>query len=137
MIRRMLSFYRPPGEDMATFMERTNGIIKNLMQLHQIERWDLTARRYIFKWGSWLARLEQLDPERLTGWFFIFKDWCWIQKITRDNQGRQLHCRKLRTWRWERPFYKILGEHWPAIARDKEKWDEMQTELVHKRSMVR
>merc|ERR1712096_551150 len=134
MMRSMLHFTRGEFEPIDLFMQRTNGTIKKLIALHNVEPWDLKSHRYIFNWAGWLARVRDLDPTRLTGWFFIYKDYRWIQKIARGNAGRQLHCRRLRTWRWERPLYNLVGEEWPNVARTKEVWEDMIGGLVHKRA---
>ena len=61
----------------------------------------------------------------------------YLENLMERNNGRQVHGRILRTWRWERPFYKLVGDNWPSLARDVNQWDSMQTELIHKRSTCR
>ena len=122
MVRKMLGFRRGDTEDIDTFMHRTNSSIRNLLNLHSVRRWDLVSHKEVFKWAGWLARLGNLDPERPTFDVFRYRDWNWIQEIADENRGRQLHCRNLKTWRWERPIYLYFGRGWQNIATDEQIW---------------
>eukprot|EP00973_Karenia_brevis_P004047 556931-Karenia_brevis.AAC.1 len=99
----MLHFKRRSEESMDDFMSRTNGTIKRLPILHGRVTWDRLVHREVFKWAGWLSRLYLDSQLRISRVVFRHKDWNWIQQIASQNNGRQLHCRYLRTWRWERP----------------------------------
>ena len=133
----MLHFTRDEYETADFVMERTNRTIKGLIQHLNAETWDLAYHRNVFKFGAWLARLSDFDPSRVTYHVFKHKDWRWIRKIARANSNSQLHGRKLRTWRWERPLYVCAGEHWPDLAMNEEQWDEQLSELLHKTFVTR
>ena len=137
MFRKMLHFKRDDNESIDCFMERTNRTIKGLMATRGIEQWDHTAHRFVFQWEACLSRLTLADPARYTALIFAFKDWRWIGKIARQNNGRQLHCRYLRTWRWERPMYLIIGDNWQEVAQDKERWNNLVPSFVESRAIGR
>ena len=118
-------------------MERTNGTIKRLLLSMKADTWDILYHRSVFKWGAWLARINSFDPWRVTGHVFKHKDWRWIREVAAANHNNQLHGRRLRTWRWERPLYVCVGEDWPDRARDEEEWEEMLPERVSKRARTR
>ena len=79
--------------------------------------------------GHWAGKLNQIqlnDPDRLTFIIFGHKDWDWIQLIPNMNNGRQLHGRRLRTWRWERLLYKCFGDNWKTLAQDPSEWASLE-----------
>eukprot|EP00973_Karenia_brevis_P038442 5301658-Karenia_brevis.AAC.1 len=55
-----------------------------------------------------------------------FRDRAWLQKVEAENNGRQLHCRRLKIWRWERPMVKyaesVAASCWHELAADKRSW---------------
>ena len=120
-VRKMLGQVRLEGEPMDEFMATSNGAIKRLLAHHCIERWDINAHRAVYAWAGWMARLQIFDPTRLTLHVLNHWNWNYIQGIAASNQGRQLHGRKLRSWRWERPFY-IYDPNWQALALDQDAW---------------
>jgi hypothetical protein len=122
MIRKMLRACRPPEEQIADFMERTNRTMKCLRLRHGIRSWDQTYAALVCAWGGWIARLKELDPDRLTLAVLQYKNWQWISNIAAQNGGRQLHGRILRTWRWERALYKHVGADWMDQAMDPDSW---------------
>ena len=138
MVRKMIGPSRGDSESLEDFMIRTNSKIKHLLCHHDIDRWDYVSHRNVFKWGGWLARLSVHDPNRLTYRVFRHKDWNWIQlSVAAFNKGRQLHCRRLHTWRWERPIFKALGLDWHSLAADKEEWEAQLDSLASWRCLHR
>ena len=124
----MMHFKKRETEDLAYFMERTNRSITGVMKHHGVVTWDVLARRNIFKWAGWVARLAHFDPERITLDILHLKNWNWICNIASQNNGNQLHCRKLHTWRWEKLIYSYFDENfplqsWHEIAQDAQGWE--------------
>ena len=77
---------------------------------------------------------------RLTYQVLKYKDMNWICNIASQNSGNQLHCRKLRTWRWERPLFKYFEGRpytWQESAADKEQWLQQVGEMVSWRCTYR
>jgi hypothetical protein len=127
MVRKMLGFRKRDEEDLDHFMHRTEATISNLLQLHWIVSWDVYARRTVFKWAGWMARLANLDPSRLTLKILQHKNLEWLQKIKDENKGRELHGRYIKVWRWETMLYNFTrenypGDQWFSLAQDKERW---------------
>jgi hypothetical protein len=123
MVRKMMFFKKREEESLEDFFERTNGSIKRILSLHRFRTWDQTAHFEVHKWAGCLARIVLTDPHRYSYCVFAYKDWNWIQNtIARQNRGRQLHGRYLRTWRWERPLYNFYGQNWQDRALDKDLW---------------
>ena len=137
MIRKMLHFKRRDTEFLEDVLISSNHSINNLMRLHGVKSWDLMAHRSVFRWAGFLARLSVSAPERWTTRVFQHKDWAWIQVIARANNGRQLHGRYLRTWRWERPLYNYLGEKWQEQAIDLDNWKSMEEDFLKWRASNR
>ena len=106
MIRKMLRFSKKEGETAEDFMTRTNSTIKHIREHCQVERWDIYYYRCIYRWAGHMARIGKYEESRLTFRILKYKNWAWIKKIADQNNGRQLHCRILRIWRWERSLYK-------------------------------
>ena len=131
MIRKMLHCQRQEQEDLEHFMERTNGIIKNIMARHGVISWDVLLHRSCFRWAGQLIDISRREPGRLTSRVFQHKDWKYIKTIAAGNHGRQLHGRRLRTWRWERQFYKYFGDDWQEEFTDKEQWREIESEFMY------
>ena len=137
MLRKMIGFKKLDTEDLENFMRRTNTTMNNLMAVHKVKTWDLLAHRAVFRWAGTVTRISISYPDRWTTTVFQHKDWRWIQTIARENNGRQLHCRKLKTWRWERPLYKYLGENWQDEAADLDNWKSMENDFLEWRSRNR
>ena len=53
-------------EDLTAFMKRTETAITCAMVRHHVISWDIYARRSVFKWAGWVARLAEFDPRRIT-----------------------------------------------------------------------
>ena len=51
MLRRMMNFKKAEGDDVESFMRRTNKAISNMMCRHFVVPWDVYARRCIFRWA--------------------------------------------------------------------------------------
>ena len=137
MIRKMIGFKREDAESMDDFMERSNGCIKNLIQMSGVMPWDLHSHHEVFQRAGVLSRTGIYAPHRLTSLVFKYKDWALISSIADSNNGRQRHGRYLRTWRWERPLYKSFGLDWQSLAQEKDSWNARATEFVFWRSRNR
>ena len=135
-VRKMLSLSRETSESLADFMSRSNGIIRNLLNHHKVERWDLSSHRHVFSLAGWIARLRLHDPSRLTLHVLKYKDWSYLCQIAAENHGSQLHGRRLRIWRWERPLY-TYDPDWQALAQDQTRGHAMITDMVVWRSVHR
>ena len=123
MLRKMLNFRPQPNETKVDFMIRTNSKIKHLKGLHHIIDWDKMYHRSVFIWAGHVARMAQYAPERETYQALKYRNWSWIQQVTANNSGSQLHGYHLRIWRWEYPLYKFFSESdWMEVAQDKIVW---------------
>ena len=129
MLRKMLTLGRAEGESLEDFMHRSNGIINNVRLQQKYERWDRHYFRLYFSWAGHVARLVSHDPERLTLKVLNYKSWAWIQSVAENNSGNQLHCRRLRTWRWERGLCKY-DRNWQTTALDKQLWQTSLNGMV-------
>jgi len=124
MLQKMLRFRPRVDESKEDFMIRVNCRLKHIKQLHRVIAWDILYHRSVFKWAGHVVRIQQYDAARLTHKVLAHKCWRWIQTVARQNRGNQLHGRRLRTWRWERPLYKYLGDEcWETAAQDKLEWN--------------
>ncbi len=127
MIRKMMHFRKADTESLVPFMERSEKSITNIMQMHSVLSWDTLARRNVFKWAGWVARLQIHDPLRITLDILRHRNWNWICSIADENRGRQLHGRYLHTWRWEKLVYNFFdnnfpGQDWFTVAQDVNAW---------------
>jgi len=134
MVRKMCVFPKEVGEDVETYMRRTNAAITCLLAMHNVQPWDLVARQAVFRWAGWVARLRHFDPERLTLSILQHKNLQWLNTIASQNNGRQLHGRILRTWRWESPLQSFIeelhpGVHWVELAQDSDAWREIVSKV--------
>ena len=68
--------------------------------------WDLLVGRELFKWAGLAAILHSL----------LHKNWERIQTIASQFNGRQLHGRRLKVWRWEALIYDYFRENHPGIT---------------------
>ena len=92
----------------------------------------------MFKWAGHVSRIAQYDKERLTNRMLQHKSWSEIQRIAQANSGNQLHCRKLKVWRWEAPLYKFWTEEpWQNAARDKSFWNSQLDVMICTRCRAR
>ncbi len=135
MIRKMMCFKKNAEEDLETFMKRTETAITSAMIRHHIVSWDVYARRLVFKWAGWVARLQTFDPRRLTLSVLRHKNYKWLRVIQDSNNGRQLHGRILKVWRWETLLHSFFLENypledWEEVALNKDRWTQVVL-LVH------
>ncbi len=86
------------------YMKMTNSRIKAIKSQYDILDLDVQAMRNHFGWAGHVSRLANADPTRLSGQVMRYRDRAWLDTVERANHGRQLHCRKLKVWRWERPL---------------------------------
>ncbi len=134
MIRKMLRFTKPDEEGIQDFMQRTNTTITNIMSIHRVVSWDIYARRTVFKWAGWLARLQFFDPERITLKVLLHRNLDWLQRIKDHNRGRELHCRYIKVWRWETLIWNFCRENfegsmWQQLAEDPDSWNSIVSRI--------
>eukprot|EP00974_Lingulodinium_polyedra_P087182 8452539-Lingulodinium_polyedra.AAC.1 len=126
MLRRMIGIKRPAEMTVEDYMIKTNGSINNIMNRHGIVNLDVVALRNHFGWAGHVSRLSSEFPDRLVGKVLKWRDSEWLNTIEEQNNGRQLHCRILRTWRWERPLVRystsVGAGSWHDLAVDRRKW---------------
>ena len=135
MVRKMLGLKRWPGELRDSFFSRTNRRVRMALSSAKIDKWDAQYFRAVFKLAGFLQRAGNNDPNRLSYQVMRYKDWAWLQKIMAAHKGSQLHCRKLRTWRWEtqlRKLFENTGEPWTTVAADSRRWNSMLNDLVRR-----
>ena len=136
MLHKMVALRRHDGESQTLFMARFHSKIKTLKALHCFEDWDRLFHGRVFKWAGHIARMAQYDPGRLTSRVLQFKCWKWITKVAQSNGGNQLHGKRLRIWRWERPLYKH-SPNWQEEAQDKSVWYQQLESMVSRRCQSR
>ena len=127
MLMKMVDSRPYRQETKGDFMARINRKVARLKNLHHVVDWDKHYHKLVFSWAGHLTRMPTYAAHRETYKVFCFKDWRWIQGVAEENAGNQLHCRRLRVWRWERPMVKYFedgqdGSTWQAKAQDKESW---------------
>ena len=133
MLRKMFSGKRPPDMSLDFYLKNVHSRVKDIKARHNVQDLDVIALRHHFAWAGHVSRLATEDPQRLVGKVLKFRDREWLDLISAQNRGRQLHCRILKTWRWEQPLYKyasFLGiGSWHDLAKCKRSWisklDEM------------
>ena len=124
MIRKMLGTRPSESDTIEDYMKRAEKATTKAIETHNLLAWDAVVHRTVFNWGGHVARMKAYDEHRVTYQTLIFKDWDYIKQLAEKNQGSQCHGRILRTWRWERPFYKYFGkDSWKAFAQtSKDLW---------------
>ena len=130
----MLSKNKLADITLGEHVHRLNSCLVRLRIVHNIESWDVVALRHHFAWGGHVARLETLDPKRLTHRVLKYRDRDWLDIIEAQYGGRQQHGRKLRVWRWETPlvaYAKSKGDvSWMTLAADKRTWISNLAEMA-------
>ena len=77
---------------------------------------------------GWVARLAVFDPSRITLHVLLHKKSDWLRVIADQFNGRQLHGRRLKVWKWEALVYKFFNKTFPGIpwiqaAQDQSGWE--------------
>ena len=109
-------------DDADTYCARANRVRRNLAQKLDWCSWDTLAHRRYFSFAGHLARIEAYDPGRPSVRVLKFKNYQFLERLMDRNQGRQIHCRRLRIWRWERPLWLRHGADWSSVALNAEWW---------------
>ena len=126
MLRKMLGKPREDGLSAAEWVIESNRTIKRLKDKHGFVDWDVCVLRHHFVWAGCVSRMRTTDPTRLTHRILSFKDHEWLRLVEAQNNGRQLHGRYFRDWRWEQPLVrwaKFKGvASWHTLAEDSRQW---------------
>ena len=132
MLQKMLGQRPAPGQPVDLYMEQINSRIKRVKGLYNVLNWDTWYHRAVFEWAGHVARISQYDESRLTPQVLAHRHWHWIQSIAAANRGSQLHGKRFRTWRWERPLYKFFeNDRWETAAQHKAEWhDQLDTMMI-------
>ena len=77
----------------------------------------------IARFAGHIARIQMYDPSRLTVATLHWRNGQWLNLVASNNNGNQLHCRKLKVWRWETNLIKMFGESWEQDAFNKDDWE--------------
>ena len=140
MMQKMIGLRVLASETRDEYVLRRASIVKVSFTRFSITSWDLVYHEHVFLWAGVVRRIGITDPERVTYHVLQYKNWACIQRIATAHRGRQLHGRRLRTWRWERPLYKFFdnrGISWEAAAADTDVWRACILQLVAWRSHTR
>ena len=131
MMMKMLGLRCLAGESKGEYMARVGRKLKHLRTVHGIRLWHKVYLKSVYSWAGHVARMGSYQESRLTHRILKFKKFQWIQSVAADNGGSQLHGRKLRTWRWERPLYKQFADRqWEEEAQDKQSWTSRLDKMV-------
>ena len=125
------------SEDCASYCIRVARLVRNTLERYTQESWDAFYHRLVFSWGGHVQRISKYDPSRLTFQVLKFRNWAWIQNIADQNNGQQLHGRRLHVWRWERPLYSFFrpkGLTWEQQANDNVNWETLLDIMVEWRT---
>ena len=138
MLLKMVGIRPVTDETKPEYMARANRRLKHLKTFHKVAEWDKAYLKSIFSWAGHVSRIKQYDKGRITYKVLTFKSWRWIQTVAEENRGCQLHGRRLRTWRWERPMYKLFtNDRWENLAQDKQSWLSCLDEMVQRWCITR
>ena len=119
---------------MGDYVHECNRRLKHIKARLSISSWDHLAMRNHFGWAGYVARLGKLDPWRLTYRVMIFKNREWLDVVEAANNGRQLHGRRLRVWRWGLVLVKwskkCQVKDWKILAEDRRAWLSVLDEMA-------
>ena len=93
-IRKMLGIKCSLGQSLEEYMIATNRTSKG-KERHSVVNLDVVALRNHFHWGGFVSRRNQEEPESLLSLVLRYRDRDWCASVEAQNNGRQLHCRKL------------------------------------------
>ena len=126
MLRKMFGGKRPPDMSLETYLRNVHRKVSDIKYRFNVQDLDVAALRHHYGWAGHVSRIAAQYPDRLVGKVLFFRDREWLDVVGSQNYGRQLHCRSLRIWRWERPLYKyasFLGVgSWHELAKCKRSW---------------
>ena len=117
----MIKFRKRDFETMEHFMSRTNGCIKSLLQLHNLEKWDFSCIRQTWNEAGRIGIVNATDPDRLSNQVHLWKNLAWIQDV-QHCFGQQCHGKRFKVWRWETAIVRTFGSTWILEAADKWNW---------------
>ena len=137
MLRKIVRVRPRPLEDMASFMPRCTRTCRHFLEYVGGMRWDTRVHIYISRFAGNVSRIQSHDPARLTVQAMHWRNQRWLDIVAGSNGGRQLHCRKLKVWRWERTLVKYFGKDWEEQAADKIAWEAQVTGYAQWRSTQR
>jgi len=135
MLRKMLGKPREALMTPEDYVKESNASLKLLKDKHHFLDWDLRVLKHHFGWAGHVSRLRTLDPDRITHRILTFKDARWLKLIESQNNGRQLHGRLFRDWRWEQPLVRWARQQgvddWHSLAEDSCAWKSCLDEAAN------
>ena len=140
MIRKMMQPKIRKGELLPDFYPRVQTCISRCMEKHGYMSWDLKARDFYFKWAGQVARMTQLDPNRLSPRVLHFKNIRFILDYAKRHDGCQGHGRNLHVWRWESDIFSYGSSEdreWETMAMDLSKWFSVHLDNFRYAKVVR
>jgi hypothetical protein len=81
--------------------------------------------RLKLEWAGHLARMREYRPGSWTVKVLQWRNRKHLETIMLNNQGSQMHGRKIRVWRWEHYMAANMGADWMDLAVDKEAWRKL------------
>ena len=132
-MRKMFRFKIGTGEDLSSFMRRTNREISAAMRRYELECWASVFFRRVYAWAGHIARFSAWAPGRLAWRSLKFRGAEYLEHVKRETGGQQ-HGRKFKVWRWEQQFAKVFGPGWVELARDSEKWADSRRYWLSRRA---
>ena len=119
MYMRIINLKRRPGESAEDHMIRYNRFINTRMAKIGATPWSQIVHKLHFTFIGHISRMESYDPERWALKLLKWRDGAYLQVLeSQFGPGRQGHCRRLRTWRYERPILKFFRMWWQRLTKD-------------------
>lgn len=123
MLRKIIAIKRYPNEDLDAYMPRCYRCCDRFRVASHTMRWDERSQMYVARFAGHIARMRLHDPDRLTLQALHWRNQAWLDIVAENNNGNQLHCRRLKVWRWESSLVRFFGRAWEAVADDREEWE--------------
>ena len=114
---------------MGEYLHTKAKTINTYMDKWKILPWDCFIMRTAYTWAGHMIRMYNYDPQRLLLKAFNFHDLRYL-RILEDVFGGQCHQKQIHVWRFERQFYKYVGDDWQSYAEDSAVLDQHQNEWL-------
>ena len=129
---------KTPGADWTVedIMWKRGHRLKLIRESQNIQTWDVSFRIASFRWAGHVARMQKYEADRVVFQTLTSKDIVYIRGLEHAYQ-QQCHGKRFKVWRWERQFYKTLGDNWKDHTLNKDEWEEKLHPWLEKRTRLR
>ena len=138
MMSQIMGRVKKPGSDwtLEDIMWKRGHRLKLIRESQHIQTWDVSFRVSAYRWAGHVARMQKYETDKVVFKTLTSKDITYIRGLE-HAYNQQCHGKRFKVWRWERQFYKPLGDNWKSLTLSKDDWEDGMSAWLDARCRLR